>query len=248
MKLHERLRLVAVQLAERDSSIVPARWLLFDHASRFGTAQEETKRAHQLASALVQEANSRTQSTRLEDMVAVCDILEVARCLFAVRVDAGESVRFRRLVLDAIAAGRAHVTRPDGASPPENPGAWGWTQDQPKSANVAPAEKSRAETWVAQGECIGQIHPEHRATILLDPGPALDVARTMALRTGAPLAFASATELAQRLYKAGLLSKTSLDSRGTYTARIRIAGRAVERLWLVDDDSETVATSANSSH
>lgn len=157
------------------------------------------------------------------------------------------ALRFRALILDALSTGRAHLTRTDGTSAPDNPGAWGWKlgRDVPvaeKDADGAPAGQTRAETWVAQGDRIGQIHPDHRATLVLDPGPALDVARSIAQRRGNPLPFSSASELAARLHKAGLLAKDSLESRGTYTARVRIAGRVVERLWLcVDEGEEAVA-------
>lgn len=158
------------------------------------------------------------------------------------------ALRFRALVLDAIATGRAHLTRVnDGSSAPDNPGAWGWKlgRDVPlaeKDSDGAPAGQSRAETWVQQGDRIGQIHPDHPATILLDPGPALDVARSVAQRRGNPLPFSSTTELAQRLHKAGLLTRNALDQRGTYTARVRVGGRAAERLWVsVDEGEEGVA-------
>lgn len=161
----------------------------------------------------------------------------------AVQDEENPALRFRSLILDAISTGRAHLTRCDGSSAPDSPASWGWKmgRDVPiaeKDADGAPTGQSRAETWVPQGDRIGQIHPDHRATILLDPGPALDAARAAAQRRGNPLPFSSTTELAQRLHKAGILAKDSLETRGTYTARLRIASRAVERLWIKVDESE----------
>jgi hypothetical protein len=157
------------------------------------------------------------------------------------------AIRFRALVLDAIATGRAHVTRTDGVSSPDSPGAWGWKlgRDVPlaeKDPEGGPAGQSRTETWTAQGDRVGQVHPEHPGVLLLDPGPALDVARATATRRGNPLPFSSTRELTQRLHRAGLLARADLDARGTYTVRVRIGGRAVERLWLVlDEGTEAVA-------
>lgn len=153
------------------------------------------------------------------------------------------ALRFRALILDALSTGRAHLTRTDGTSAPDNPGAWGWKlgRDVPiaeKDADGAPAGQSRAETWVAQGDRIGQISADDRSVVLLDPGPALDVARSIAQRRGNPLPFSSTTELAQRLSKAGLLSRDDRKARETFTVRVRIAGRAVERLWLRLDEGE----------
>lgn len=165
----------------------------------------------------------------------------------AVQDEENPALRFRALILDAISTGRAHLTRTDGTSAPDSPASWGWKlgRDVPiaeKDADGAPTGQSRAETWVAQGDRIGQIHPDQRDTIVLDPGPALDVARSVAQRRGNPLPFSSTTELAQRLHKAGLLSKTSLESRGTYTARLRLGPRTVERLWIkIDEPEEGVA-------
>lgn len=161
------------------------------------------------------------------------------------------ALRFRALVLDALATGRAHLTRcNDGVSAPDNPGAYGWKlgRDVPvaeKDSEGAPAGQTRAETWIAQGDRIGQIHPDHRATILLDPGPALDVARAVAARRGNPLPFSSTTELASRLAKAGLLARDDRATRGTLTVRVRVGGRAIERLWVsVDEGEEGVSDEA----
>lgn len=155
------------------------------------------------------------------------------------------ALRFRALVLDALATGRAHLTRcNDGVSAPDNPGAFGWKlgRDVPlaeKDSEGGPAGQTRTETWVPQGDRIGQIHPDYRATILLDPGPALDVARAVAVRRGNPLPFSSVGELASRLSKAGILARDDrATARQTYTVRARVGGRSVERLWLSVDEGE----------
>jgi hypothetical protein len=152
----------------------------------------------------------------------------------AVQAEENPALRFRDLVLDALSTGRAHLTDTDGVSPPENPAAWGWKRNDDK--------------LIAQGDRIGQIHPDHKDTILLDPGPALDVARSIAQRRGNPLPFSSIGELAARLHKAGLLRRDSLKNkaRQTYTVRVRVAGRAVDRLWLaIETDQTTDETQRN---
>jgi len=157
------------------------------------------------------------------------------------------ALRFRALVLDAIATGRAHLTALDGVSAPSDPGAWGWKlgRDVPlaeKDGEGAPAGPWRTETWVSQGDRIGQTHPEHPGVILLDPGPALDAARAVAQRRGNSLPFSSTNELAQRLQKAGLLARDGRATRGTFAVRVRLGSRLVDRLWVaLDDGTETLA-------
>ena len=156
-------------------------------------------------------------------------------------------LRFRALVLDAIATGRAHLTAIDGVSSPEHPGAWGWKlgRDVPlaeRDGEGAPAGQSRAESWIALGDRIGQVRPESPSMLLLDPGPALDVARAAGTRRGNALPFSSTRELGQRLHRAGLLAQHDLDTRQTYTRRVRVGGRAVDRLWLaLDEGTEAVS-------
>lgn len=143
---------------------------------------------------------------------------------------------FCRLIGDALRSGVAHVARitPGGepAEPNVSPSAWGW--------------RRRADGWEPLGPRIGRMEDGQR-DVLVDPGPALAVARQVAQRDGSALAV-DREGLARQLRAAGLLARVD-EERRTLTIRARVGAGlrtphlAIKReaLDLDDDGSEAPA-------
>lgn len=137
--------------------------------------------------------------------------------LSAVARDHGEGVetenparRFVPLLRDALAAGDAHIKelRIDGKTiAPTDAEAWGWRTD----GIDGPRHQGKAVGWLKGAE------------VFVDPGPALDVVRTRAMRAGEPIP-ADRAALARDLNAAGLLARTDLHvkARSRFTCRARI--------------------------
>ncbi len=166
------------------------------------------------------------------------DLHKIAKSQSVHQIEENPALRFRELILDAISEGSAHLTAMDGASAPEPPSASGWQlgRDVPlaeKDQDGAMIGTSRAEAWRPLGKRIGQRDPAYPDVLLLDPGPALDVARAIAVRRGNAFPFSSHRELAQRCLKAGILFRTDINTaRQTFTSRATIRGQRVDRLWI----------------
>jgi hypothetical protein len=71
---------------------------------------------------------------------------------------------------------------------------------------------------------VGYLSENHPQEVLLDPGPALEVAQEIARKASHPLPLERNT-LARTLHHADLLHRTELDStRRTHTVRLRVGG------------------------
>lgn len=142
---------------------------------------------------------------------------------------------FCRLIGEALRSHAAHVARitPGGepSEPSVSPPAWGWER--------------RADGWVPLGPRIGRMEDGQR-DVLIDPGPALSVARQIAQRDGAALAL-DREGLARQLRAAGLLARVD-EERRTLTIRARVGAGlraphlAIKREALdLDDDGAAPA-------
>ena len=136
--------------------------------------------------------------------------------LAAVAREHGEGVeeenparRFLPLLREALAVGEAHIKalRPDGRTeaPAESAEAWGWRTD----GHDGPKHQGKAVGWTRGAE------------VYLNPGVALDVVRTRALRAAEPFP-STARTLARDLHAAGLLARTELHARQTFGCRLRM--------------------------
>jgi hypothetical protein len=120
--------------------------------------------------------------------------------------------RFLQLVGEALRSGAAHVVcaENDPRMLPEPPQAWGY--------------RCEGGNWRPQGRCVGYLSENHPQEVLLDPGPALEVAQEIARKASHPLPLERNT-LARTLHHADLLHRTELDStRRTHTVRLRVGG------------------------
>jgi hypothetical protein len=123
---------------------------------------------------------------------------------------------FLRLLVGAIASGRAHVAGPNG-SEPALPGAWGWreTHDGPQSR------------WQHQGRRLGWVEG---SDLYLEPEAAYAEAQELARTQGDSLPV-SARTLRKRLRERGLLASTDTE-REVLTVRRTLEGRRREVLHL----------------
>lgn len=117
---------------------------------------------------------------------------------------------FCRLLGEAFRSGLAHVARvaPSGepTEPSSSPPAWGW--------------RRRNGEWEPLGPRIGRLEDGRGDEVLIDPGPAMAVARQLAQRDGSPLAL-DRDGLGRSLRAAGLLTRVDEDRR-TITVRVRV--------------------------
>jgi hypothetical protein len=119
---------------------------------------------------------------------------------------------FVRLLVDALASGRAHVAGPDGAEP-ENPSAWGW-----RCVTIGTGYSEREE-WQAQGRRVGWLEGPD---LYLLPNAAFAEAQALAAQQGEALPV-SARTLWRRLRERGLLASWD-EVRQRYTVRRRLQG------------------------
>lgn len=114
---------------------------------------------------------------------------------------------------DAVRSGEEHFARilPSGeAGPPSaSPGAWGWRLVQ----------RGAGSEWEPRGRRLGRLSTRDDE-VLLDPGPALDVARERARRAGRALAI-DAENMGRSLKAAGVLG-TPDEGSGTLHVLRRI--------------------------
>jgi hypothetical protein len=176
--------------------------------------------------------------------------------------------RFCELVSSALASGRCYLTRSDGSAP-EEPTAWGWRQARSVAAQPevpeeldpmvmdfggdlpprAPAPPSKAQ-YSPSGPCIGVI--DSGPHVFLRVEAAHEVARAVAVAVGDPLPL-TLEDLPKRLYERGLLARTELETRRTFTVRKAVGRRMLggylcipaTALGVTPDDDPTVSLSAD---
>lgn len=123
--------------------------------------------------------------------------------------------QFVRLILSAIASGRAHLAGPDGSEPSteDSPQSWGWQHIQ-----VSAGQYLRDE-WRPSGHRIGWIE---NGNVYLEPDAAYATAQRLANDQGETLSVSAAT-LRKRLNERGFLNSTD-ENRGSLLIRQTLDG------------------------
>jgi hypothetical protein len=120
--------------------------------------------------------------------------------------------QFIRLLIAAIASGRAHVAGTDGHEPENNPEAWGW-----RLRTVGAGQNERDE-WQPQGKRIGWVDGQD---LYLEPDAAFAEAQALAAEQHDSLPVTPQT-LRKRLKERGILASTE---QGKLTNRRTLEGR-----------------------
>jgi hypothetical protein len=142
---------------------------------------------------------------------------------------------FLRLLMAALASGRAHVAAPDGTEPKDSE-AWGW-----RGKTIGAGEHVRTEGQ-PQGKRIGWIDDDH---LYLEPEAVYAEAQELARHQGESLAVSPRT-LNKRLHERGLLAAVEAQGgRTRFAVRRTLEGQRREVLCL-RADSLTPSTSAPS--
>jgi hypothetical protein len=121
---------------------------------------------------------------------------------------------FVRLLVDAIASGRAYISAPDGAEP-SNPSAWGW-----RHVTIGSGDSEREE-WKPQGRCVGWLEGSNDLYLL--PHAAIVEAQALAAQEGEGLPV-SARTLWRRLRECNMLASWD-EARQRCTVRRRLQGQ-----------------------
>ena len=121
------------------------------------------------------------------------------------------TIHFIRLLVAAIASGRAHIAGPDGHEP-ENPESWGW-----RLKTIGAGQNERSE-WQSQGTRIGWVDGSE---LYLEPEASYAEAQQLASEQGDTLPI-SAQTLRKRLNERGLLASVE---KGKLTNRRSLEGR-----------------------
>lgn len=151
-------------------------------------------------------------------------LLDVAEAQAAQQAAAEPTARFLELLGGALAAGRGHVTLPDGSCPRDGT-AWGW-----REATIGTGDDERTD-WRPQGECVGWLD---RDDLYLEPDVAYAAAQRLA-RDGHGEAIAVGRQtLNKRLAERGILATTE-QGRGKLTVRRQLGGRRRNVLHLRAD-------------
>jgi hypothetical protein len=131
----------------------------------------------------------------------------------AAHVEAAEPCgHYLRLLVGALASGRAHVAGLDGDKPADDPTAWGWR------ATEILARDGPDTRWDAMGRRIGWLDNDD---LLLQPDAAYATAQQLAHEQGDSLAVTEPT-LRRRLHELGLL-----QTIGSRSGRVRLTVRRV---------------------
>jgi hypothetical protein len=143
---------------------------------------------------------------------------------------------YLRLLLAALASGRAHIAAADGSAPTD-PAAWGWRQNRLGTADHA------GDGWEPQGKRIGWLDDRY---LYLEPEAAFAEAQRLAGEQGESLPLTPRT-LAKRLHERGLLAAVETNAGRTRLAvRRTLEGQRREVICLRPDSlsSPTSAPSA----
>lgn len=169
---------------------------------------------------------------------AAAAFAEVARVHRVHVADDDVGRRMLDLVMDAIAAGRAHtpmvalggVANSKRLVPPTEAHAWGYRME--------------GEELRPKGDCVGFHLYNKRGAVHLLPGPAVAVAMREAKMRGRELG-GDVESLGKALYARGHLASTTLEtSRGKLTVQARVAGGSAPETWAVRMESLVPAPDA----
>jgi hypothetical protein len=138
--------------------------------------------------------------------------------------DAEPTALFRRLLIAALASGRAHVAGPDGLAP-RDPEAWGWRRKELAFGAQFGAEPEPG--WLAQGRRVGWVE---EADLYLEPEASYAAAQEMARDQGDGMPVTVRT-LRKRLHERGLLAGVD-GEREVLTVRRTLEGKRRDVMHL----------------
>jgi hypothetical protein len=161
------------------------------------------------------------------------------------------AARFVRLLRDALASGRCHITARSGGEPTHKLAvACGWKQQTSQKNVSTRPDEDVIQFWISSGPTIGWIEGAKSQDLFLNPSESLAVVQKLAQDTKQPFVIGE-RDLHQHLFEDDLLimdvqGESEKESRGTLTVRKRRFGarpsvlhlRTFKILGLDDDDED----------